>query len=120
MDIFQLYGYNNIEILYENQMIIVCRGLNKHGKIELLKLLKENYITEEHIFQMEEEFSILNQINQKGFITAKELIKNYKGTIMVMNDIKGTNIFESATFKSIKNGNRDFSLSNLAFILKTL
>jgi diguanylate cyclase (GGDEF)-like protein len=117
MDTIHMQGYENIETLYESRDTIVCRAQNKQGEIRILKTMKDNYPSEEQLAQLEYEYSILNQLEGQGIIHVCELIKHYKGHIIVMENIDGMPLFNIPVFESIRNGNKQLSTDKLMLIL---
>lgn len=118
MDTIHMHGYENIETLYENRDTIVCRARNKQGKISILKTIKDNYPSEEQLAQLEYEYNILNQLDGKGIVHVRELIKHYKGHIIVMENIEGMPLLDAPLFESIRNGDKQLSTNKLMLILK--
>ncbi|EKQ53622.1 MULTISPECIES: diguanylate cyclase [unclassified Clostridium] len=117
MDTIHMQGYENIETLYESRDTIVCRARNKQGEIRILKTIKDNYPSEEQLAQLEYEYSILNQLEGQGIIHVCELIKHYKGHIIVMENIDGIPLLNVPVFESIRNENKKLSTNKLMLIL---
>lgn len=118
MDTIYMQGYENIEILYESRDTIVCRARNKQGEISILKTMKDNYPSEEQLAQLEYEYNILNKLDGQGTIHVRELIKHYKGHIIVMENIEGIPLLNVPVFESIRNGDKPLSTHKLMLILK--
>jgi len=118
MDTIHMQGYENIETLYESRDTIVCRARNKQGEISILKTIKDNYPSEEQLAQLEYEYNILNQLDGQGIIHVRELIKYYKGHIIVMENIDGMSLLNVPVFESIRNGDKQLSTHKLMLILE--
>lgn len=118
MDTIHMQGYENIETLYESRDTIVCRARNKQGEISILKAIKNNYPSAEQLARLEYEYNILNQLDSKVIIQVRELIKHYKGHIIVMENIEGMPLLNAPVFKSIRNGDKPLSTHKLMLILK--
>lgn len=118
MDTIYMHGYENIETLYESRDAIVCRARDKQGKLSILKTLKDNYPSEEQLAQLEYEYNILNQLYSQGTVHQSELIKHYKGHIIVMENVEGMPILDAPVFESIRNGDIKLSTYKLLLILK--
>ncbi|MBV7274502.1 diguanylate cyclase [Clostridium sp. PL3] len=118
MDKIHMHGYENLETLYESRDTIVYRARNKQGKLSILKTLKDNFPSEEQLAQLEYEYNILNQIDGQGFIHPRELIKHYKGYIIVMENVEGMPLLDAPIFENIRNGDKQLSTHKLMLILK--
>jgi serine/threonine protein kinase len=118
MDTIHIQGYENIETLYESRDTIVCRARNKQGEISILKTIKNNYPSAEQLARLEYEYNILNQLDSKVIIQVRELIKHYKGHIIVMENIDGMPLLNVPVFESIRNGDKRFSIHKLMLILQ--
>jgi predicted ATPase len=118
MDTIHMQGYEKIETLYESRGTIVCRARNQQGEICILKTIKDNYPSEEQLAQLEYEYNILKQLDGQGILGVRQLIKHYKGHIIVMDDIEGMSILDVPVFKSIRNGDKQFTTDKLILILK--
>lgn len=117
MDTIHMYDYENIETLYESKDTIVCRARNKQGEIRILKTIKNDYPSEEQLAQLEYEYNVLNQLDGQGIIRVYELIKHYRGHIIVMENIDGMNLLKVPVFESIKNGDKQISRDKIMLIL---
>ncbi|MEQ8199403.1 MAG: hypothetical protein ABRQ27_15625, partial [Clostridiaceae bacterium] len=109
MDTIHMHGYENIKTLYENRETIVCRARNKQGKISILKTIKDNYPSVQQLAQLEYEYNFLNQLDDEGIIHARELIKHYKGHIIVMENVEGMPLLDAPVFEGIRNGDKKLS-----------
>lgn len=118
MDTIQMLGYVKLETLYENRGTFVCRAQNKEGKTCLVKTIKDDQPTREQLARFEYEYTLLNGLDMKGIIPLRELVKHYKGHVMVMEDKGGIPIMDAPIFKSIRHGDRQLSIDKLQWILE--
>lgn len=118
MDTIQMLGYEKLETLYENRRTFVCRAQSKEGKTCLLKAIKDDQPTMEQLARFEYEYTLLNGLDITGIIRVRELVRHYKGHVMVMEDAGGIPLLDATIFKSIRQGDRQLSKDKLQWILE--
>jgi len=118
MDSIQMLGYEKLEILYENRWTLVCRAQNKEGKTCLLKALKYDQPTREQLARFEYEYTLLKGLDVPGIIRVRELVRHYKGHVMVIEDAGGIPIMDAPIFKSIQQGDKQLTVAKLQWILE--
>ncbi len=118
MDRIHLHGFENVQTLYERRDTIVCRARNKQGEICILKTTKGNYPSPEQLARLEYEYSVLIQLEGQGILHIRELIKHFKGHIIVMENVEGMSLLDMPVFESIRNGDKELSVYKLMLILK--
>ncbi|MGE5627363.1 MAG: AAA family ATPase [Solirubrobacterales bacterium] len=117
MDTIEMLGYKKLETLYENPRVFICRGQNNRGETFLLKGMKDDQPSAELLEQFEYEYKLLSGLHIQGIVRGLELVNDYKGHMVVMDDNGGIPLAYAPIFKSIRHGDRKLDLRKFQLIL---
>lgn len=118
MNTVQMLGYKKLETLYQNRRTFICRAQNKEGETCLLKAMKDDQPTTQQLERFEYEYMLLSDLDFPGIVRVRELVRHYKGHVMVMEDADGIPLMDATVFKSIRYGDSQLSIDKLQWILK--
>ena len=118
MNTLHIIGYEMLEILYEDSSTFICRAQNREGKNFLLKVMKDDQPTTEQLDQFEYEYTLLKSLDISGILRVIELVKDYKGYVMVMEDTGVIPLMDFITFKSNRQGARKLNTDRIRQVLE--
>lgn len=118
MNSVYMSGYEKLETLYENNLTIVFRAINKKGDTYLIKALKNSSSSEEQTSRLEYEYKLLKELGSPGIIRAIDLIKDDKQYFILMEDAGGIHLLNAQMINSIRNEALEITAVSLIAILE--
>ncbi|MDM9380612.1 AAA family ATPase [Chlorogloeopsis sp. ULAP01] len=85
--------YNLMEVIYESTSTCVYRGLRKSDQISvIIKTLKAEYPTIEHLAQLRHEYKILQSLDIEGIVKPLALENYQNGLALILSDFDGESL----------------------------
>lgn len=117
MDTLKILGFEVVQTLYETTDILICRVKNNEDKTVLTKSLKTDHPSEEQQEHLKYEYKLLDEDGIGGKLKVRELVKNYMGHVIVMEDEGGIALTAAPVFDNIRKGNKDLSKETIQWII---